>query len=301
MRRVCILTNFNYSPFLVECLESAISQTTPFDQLIAIDDGSTDSSREVITSFADKTPTVTRVFKDNGGQLSCFNAAVPYIRKDDVVWLIDSDDVFPPDYVESTDEVLQAKDTDCLFVTPVLFSDIRDAPRSSRLNAKEHIYLPMTSAVTRASRSWFGAPTSCLCLRGATFLSLFPYPHERDWRTRADDVIIFGSSIMGAKKLYAPSLGVGYRTHGNNNFFGKGFDAAYWVTRDFHLERLFGWYEERSSLTGIPTLTHVMREIALVPKAYRSQFLVPSLTRLITARLFGSLPSVMKRILMFGL
>jgi hypothetical protein len=159
------------------------------------------------------------------------------------------------------------------------------------------VYFPMTSAVTRAGYSWFGAPTSCLSLRGATFLGLFPYPYQQDWRTRADDVIVFGSSIVGAKKLYAPSLAIGYRTHGNNNFLGRKANPDNYVTRDFQLERLFGWYERKSSLKEAPSLARVMREIALVPKAHRKQFLVPSAAQLVCNRLFGTLPSVLKRFL----
>jgi glycosyltransferase involved in cell wall biosynthesis len=154
MRRICILTNFNYSRFLGECLESILSQTVPVERVIVIDDGSTDSSREVIERFANKAANLVPVFKENGGQLSCFNAAVPHVDQDDVAWLIDSDDIFPADYIEKSQELFRSKDVDCAFVKPVLFSKISDAPRTSRLSAEEHVYFPMTSAVTRVGYSW---------------------------------------------------------------------------------------------------------------------------------------------------
>jgi glycosyltransferase involved in cell wall biosynthesis len=296
-RRVCIVTNFNYSAFVAECLESILSQTLAFDRIVVVDDGSTDGSREIIVSFARAHSNIQPIFKANGGQLSCFNASVPHVKDGDLLWLIDSDDVFPHDYVQCTDELYRSQSIDFAFVKPVVFSQPAEAPRSCRLDEQPNVYFPITSAVTRVGHSWFGASTSCISLRGAVFLSLFPYPYERDWITRADDVVVFGSSIIGATKLYAPSLGISYRKHDNNSFFGKRFDAAYWVSREFYLERLFGWYEQKFALTKRPSLGHVMREIALVPKKYRKQFLVPSVARLIANRLFGSAPWVISRLL----
>jgi glycosyltransferase involved in cell wall biosynthesis len=300
-RRLCIVTNYNYGEFLNDCLESVVSQTTSFDQVIVVDDGSIDRSREIISSFTCRCANILPLLKDNGGQLSCLNAAVVHVRSDDLVWFVDSDDVFPEDYVESTEGLLRSKDVDCGFVTPIMFSKISEAPKTSRHGTEPPVYLPATSAVTRAAHSWFGAPTSCLFMRGATLLSLLPYPHEQDWKTRADDVLVFGSSIGGARKLYAPSLGVGYRTHGNNNFLGKAFPRSQYASREFHLERLFGWYVDKWRLTHHPSAARVLREIELVPKHLRKQFSVPTSLRFMLDRSFGSLPSVVKRFLTFGL
>jgi glycosyltransferase involved in cell wall biosynthesis len=298
-RRVCIVTNFNYSGFLPECLASVLNQTLPFQSVLVVDDGSTDDSRYIIAQHAERAPNLVPILKENAGQLSCFNAAAPYIQANDLVWFIDADDVYARDYAENTAPLFQAADVDCVFVNPIIFTSKDDAPASCHVGAEKHVYLPMTSAVTRATQSWFGAPTSCLALRGSTLLSLLPYPYEQDWKIRADDVIVYASSIAGARKLYGPSLGVGYRRHGNNHFLGRHFEAAQFVSREFHLERLFGWYEQKFGLNERPALARVMREIALVPKIYRKQFHIPSTTKMVLHRLFGSLPSVAKRILTF--
>ena len=39
-----------------------------------------------------------------------------------------------------------------------------------------------------------------------------------DWRTRADDCLVFGASLAGARKFRIEKNLVGYRIHGNNVF-----------------------------------------------------------------------------------
>jgi glycosyltransferase involved in cell wall biosynthesis len=47
-----VIDNYNYGRFLVDALESALAQTYPEVHVIAIDDGSTDESREILASYA---------------------------------------------------------------------------------------------------------------------------------------------------------------------------------------------------------------------------------------------------------
>ena len=43
-----IINNYNYARFLAEAIESALNQTYPSVEVIVVDDGSTDQSRQVI-------------------------------------------------------------------------------------------------------------------------------------------------------------------------------------------------------------------------------------------------------------
>lgn len=66
-----IITSYNYDRFLRESIDSAINQTYANIEIIAVDDGSKDNSKEIITSYGNK---ITAILKDNGGQASAFNA-----------------------------------------------------------------------------------------------------------------------------------------------------------------------------------------------------------------------------------
>jgi len=68
-----IIDNYNYGRFLGEAIDSALAQTYPHVEVIVVDDGSTDNSREVIAKYGDR---IIPVLKENGGQASAFNAGL---------------------------------------------------------------------------------------------------------------------------------------------------------------------------------------------------------------------------------
>ncbi|MBE8965850.1 glycosyltransferase family 2 protein, partial [Nostocales cyanobacterium LEGE 12452] len=44
IRTSCLINNYNYAPFLSEAIDSALNQTVKFDEIIIVDDASTDNS-----------------------------------------------------------------------------------------------------------------------------------------------------------------------------------------------------------------------------------------------------------------
>lgn len=100
MRVSIIINNYNYSRFVRECLKSAAEQTYSNVEIIIVDDGSTDDSRAVISSFLEECHRpVEVVFKENGGQASAFNAGFSR-STGDLVLFLDSDDFLTADCAE---------------------------------------------------------------------------------------------------------------------------------------------------------------------------------------------------------
>jgi glycosyltransferase involved in cell wall biosynthesis len=62
---------FVQQTLLRDAIGSALQQTYSDTEVIVVDDGSTDNSREIIASYGKQ---ITAVFKNNGGQASAFNA-----------------------------------------------------------------------------------------------------------------------------------------------------------------------------------------------------------------------------------
>ena len=58
---------YNAAPYLDECLQSALGQTYPHTEVISVDDGSTDSSPEILKGYADR---IRVLSKENGGTAS---------------------------------------------------------------------------------------------------------------------------------------------------------------------------------------------------------------------------------------
>jgi glycosyltransferase involved in cell wall biosynthesis len=88
-----IINNFNYARFLGAAIESALHQSHPHVEVVVVDDGSTDHSREVIARFGDR---VRAVYQENGGQTAALNAGIA-ASSGEVVFFLDADDRLRPE------------------------------------------------------------------------------------------------------------------------------------------------------------------------------------------------------------
>lgn len=97
-----VINNYNYGRFIGAAIKSALAQSHANTEVIVVDDGSSDESREVISTFANITP----VLKKNGGQASAFTAGVR-ASQGDVVLFLDADDTLLPHACEKAVEALR--------------------------------------------------------------------------------------------------------------------------------------------------------------------------------------------------
>lgn len=279
MRSVCLINSYNYETYLDACVRSALCQTRPFDVIHIVDDGSTDKSRPMLEALASQFHNIVLHFKQNGGQLSCFNTATQFVQPDDLICMLDADDVLPADYLALLLQKRQLMPADLYFCEPTYFKNTEPPPASAaRATSDPDFAWQISSHTVRRDRIWTGSPTSCISLTGALFLQLLPFPFESDWRTRADDILILGSAIVGASKCYLPSLTIGYRVHGANSFYGKTEDSAAKLRYALRVERVFNTYCARVNLSQIVDLLEgpARREIELVPNQLRSRFNLPT-------------------------
>lgn len=84
-----IITAYNSECYLAEAIQSVLRQTRPPEELIVVDDGSTDRTIEVAKSFKE----VRYLRKENGGIGSARNFGVEAARGDYLAFL-DSDDLW---------------------------------------------------------------------------------------------------------------------------------------------------------------------------------------------------------------
>lgn len=90
-----LIRNFNYGIFLDECISSVLSQTYEFFEVLIFDDGSSDSSREIIYSFKEKDPRISIFFSSNKGQVNAQNKLASS-AKGDLICFLDADDLWAP-------------------------------------------------------------------------------------------------------------------------------------------------------------------------------------------------------------
>jgi glycosyltransferase involved in cell wall biosynthesis len=99
-----LVNNYNYGRFLGEAIESALNQSYPCIEVLVVDDGSTDDSRDIINTFANR---IVPIFKQNGGQASAFNAGFANSHGE-IVCFLDSDDIFAPSKVAHVVQIITA-------------------------------------------------------------------------------------------------------------------------------------------------------------------------------------------------
>lgn len=88
-----VIFSYNYEQFLRQSIDSVLNQSDRFDQILVIDDGSTDNSRELLAEYGDKIETV---FQENTGQLGAAVTALKHLRTA-FVYFLDADDYADPD------------------------------------------------------------------------------------------------------------------------------------------------------------------------------------------------------------
>jgi hypothetical protein len=78
--------------------------------------------------------------------------------------------------------------------------------------------LGFTAIATYVLTAWYGAPTSAVSMRANWARRVVDLPNEfrATWRTSPDNCLVYGASVLGARKYYLPTGSVGYRIHGKN-------------------------------------------------------------------------------------
>jgi len=89
-----IVPVYNGEEYLGEAIESIISQTYDPLEIIVVDDGSTDSSREIILSF----PQIKYIYQENKGHAAARNQGIK-ASKGDFIAFLDADDFWVPEKI----------------------------------------------------------------------------------------------------------------------------------------------------------------------------------------------------------
>lgn len=99
MRIAAVIPLYNGSRFIEEAIQSVLAQTRKVDEIVVVDDGSTDDGAAVVQRMSKECPAIVLVSQPNGGQGSARNAGV---RKStcDLIALLDQDDAWYPHHIE---------------------------------------------------------------------------------------------------------------------------------------------------------------------------------------------------------
>lgn len=91
-----VIPLYNKEKSIVNTVQSVLSQTFSDFELIVVNDGSTDSSREIVAGFDDKR--IRIIDKPNGGISSARNTGIVSATREHIAFL-DADDLWEPDFL----------------------------------------------------------------------------------------------------------------------------------------------------------------------------------------------------------
>jgi glycosyltransferase involved in cell wall biosynthesis len=219
---VCVI-NYNYARYVGTAIESALAQVGV--EVIVVDDGSTDDSRDVIARYDDRT---TVCVKANGGQASAMNAALA-ASMGDIVLFLDADDELLSGAVDRVVAAF-AEPVDGLPVAKVQWRlEVIDADgvATGELRIPLHWPLPSgdLSGHVRKHRTWVWPPTSGGAYSRRALDLIGPVP-EAAYRVEADRYLSQFIPFCGAIVSIDEALGR-YRIHGANQYAGRTVDAAF--------------------------------------------------------------------------
>jgi len=124
-----IIPNYNYGRFAIEAIESALRQTVPPDEIIFIDDCSTDNSLEIVEPYSGKIKIIKN--ERNLGIVRNFNKAVS-LTSGEYICLLGADNIFRSDYIERCKFILDTNpDVAVVYTNAVIFG-----PRAELLAVK---------------------------------------------------------------------------------------------------------------------------------------------------------------------
>lgn len=91
-----IIPSYNYGRFISDAIQSALDQTAPANEIIVVDDGSTDETPRIVGEFGDH---VTYIRQENAGVCAARNRGVEESTSELIAFL-DADDIWEPAKLE---------------------------------------------------------------------------------------------------------------------------------------------------------------------------------------------------------
>ena len=161
MRFSVVIPVYNVEDYLDDCLSSLQSQDYTDFEVICVNDGSTDRSREILSEWAGKMPQIRVIDRVNGGLSAARNTGLETATGDYVVF-VDSDDWVEPTMLSRLAEEAHGEDMICFAcrksdsgATDTLIPEQNDGWSYYNRHALEHREVPFVCVWQRCYRREF--------------------------------------------------------------------------------------------------------------------------------------------------
>lgn len=212
-----VINNYNYGGFLAQAIDSVLAERHPSAEVVVVDDGSTDTSREVLAGYGAR---VVSVLQPNRGQAAAINAGVAAARGA-ILLFLDADDWILPGRLAAVEAAFAANPAAGL-VYHRLQPTASDGRRLLKPLPRTLAAGNLVPAMIRAAGWWEFPMTSALAVRRSAWDAAGPIPET--FRISADAWIVGIQPFLGPVVALPGSFSA-YRVH-QNTWFGAAEDAA---------------------------------------------------------------------------
>lgn len=104
---------YNGAAYISETIESVLSQTYSYWEMLIVDDGSKDDSAFIVKSYGEKDNRIRLIQQANAGSAAARNHGIRQ-AKGQYIALLDADDVWHPDFLEQQIKFMKRKNAICV-------------------------------------------------------------------------------------------------------------------------------------------------------------------------------------------
>lgn len=247
-----VVTSYNYAHFLRPCIDSVLAQTYRPVEVIVVDDGSIDDTRDVLEGYGD---CIRAIFQENAGQAAAMSRGVAE-STGDILCLLDCDDTWEPQKVERVAAVLEAHPG----VDWVRHKSGMVDEALRPLGAVAPMFRgsgPIPPEPVLFLERVVNCPPTCLTMRRRIATRVFPLEIEPELRYDADDAVLLARIFAaGAVGYSLDEVLSSYRRHAGERFGAH--DLPRLLNREADvtaaLPRVFGRSE-------VPSPTYKLRSV----------------------------------------
>lgn len=214
-----IIPNYNREHLIGETLENLLNQTRPADEIIVVDDGSTDRSVEVIKSYGERIRVITQ---KNAGPATARNRGLQEATGE-YIQFFDSDDLCSLNKLEAQADAITRTGADFAY-GPWLQTRLKDGVAAyTDLLLQGQALPPTRPALSWFLREWVIVFQCCMFRRDL----LDRVGHYRtDLMPTEDSELLFRMLKAGARPVHTPDTLVLYRLHDGGQISQGGMQNA---------------------------------------------------------------------------
>lgn len=144
-----IVPIYNVELYLEKCLDSLVTQSLESIEIIAVNDGSTDSSPKILDKYSKKYPNIIKAFhKTNGGLSDARNYGIEKATGE-YIGFVDSDDWIAPDMCEEMYKMATTKTNEIIVnnITYIIPKKLKPTTLKKYIFDNHHLYNWITSEI----------------------------------------------------------------------------------------------------------------------------------------------------------